>query len=66
MQQAINKSVQQKLPTYKKVLTNHRSKNLELQSHLPAATGSSHLDYFIRALPGWGMLVPVFSCLDHS
>jgi hemerythrin superfamily protein len=30
MQQARNKNVQQNLPTYKKVLTDHRSRSLEL------------------------------------
>jgi hypothetical protein len=37
------KNVQQELPTYKKVLTNHRSKSLELQSHLLAAACMSRV-----------------------
>jgi hypothetical protein len=44
MQQAINKNVQQKLPTYKKVLTDHCSKSLERQSHLLAAACMSHVE----------------------
>jgi hypothetical protein len=44
MQQAINKNGQQNLPTYKKVLIDHRSRNLELQSHLLDAVCMSHVD----------------------
>jgi hypothetical protein len=44
MQQAINKNVQQKLPTYKRVLTDHHSKNLELWSHLLVVACMSRIE----------------------
>jgi hypothetical protein len=44
MQQAINKSVQQILPTCKKVLTDHRSRSLELQSHISAVVCMSRVE----------------------
>jgi hypothetical protein len=44
MQQAINKYVQQKLPTYKRVLTDRHSKCLELRSHLLVAAYMSRVE----------------------
>jgi hypothetical protein len=46
MQQAINKNVHQNLPTYKKVLTDHRSRNLDLRSHFLTAVYTSRVESF--------------------
>jgi hypothetical protein len=58
-----------RLPTYKKVSTDHRSKNLELQSHLVVAVFMSlveSLQLFQKDPPRLEKACAVFSHLDFS
>jgi hypothetical protein len=58
-----------KLPTYKKVVIDHRSKSLKLWSHLPIVVCTSQaesLPLLQEAPPDCRKLMPVFSHLNLS
>jgi hypothetical protein len=57
-----------KLPTYKKVIIDHRSRSLKLQSRLPIIVCMSHAEslQLLQKAPPYGKLMLMFSHLNLS